>query len=235
MIFTHNQVILPDIKQLPKDENGDRFYLIPWNSSDGVYLPSDVKKIPSVTTILSRMPEPPALKEWQKRLGEKEANRFMRMIASRGTSLHSCIERYLGNDPEPTKGFMPDVKAMFRGLKPLLDQNVNNIRCIEGRVCSIKHLYAGSLDLACSWNTVKSAIIDFKNSNSDKEINIEKCKGKYFIQTAAYAIAFEELTGIPTNFGVILFGSNDYEPMAVESGLTKYKEEWLDLRRSVKL
>ena len=56
------------------------------------------EKLPSVTTILSATKseeEKAAIKNWQERVGFKEANRIKTEASSRGTSMHSYIEDYL--------------------------------------------------------------------------------------------------------------------------------------------
>ena len=63
---------------------------------------------PSVTTVLSILSED-AIAAWRKRVGEEEANKISHRASTRGTAVHSIIEKYLDNDPDYTKGFMPNI------------------------------------------------------------------------------------------------------------------------------
>lgn len=217
-MFIHNLVTLPKLAVDTNPLTGRRHYVLPSG-----------KPVPSVTTILDvAAAKSPVLLKWKQRMGEKEANKFAKMMATRGKNLHKICENYLQNMENPSKGFMPDVRAMFAKVKKELD-NINNLRCIEGTVYSEKYEFAGTSDTIAEWIR-KLSIIDFKTTNSDKEISIEKTD-TYFIQEGGYAIAFEEMFGIPVNHGVIIFASNDYGPMVVEKELTPYKEKFINLRK----
>ena len=94
--------------------------------------------------------------------------------------------------------------GLFALLKPYLAQ-IDNIHCLEQILYSKKLTIAGQVDCIAEYNG-KLSVIDFKTAN--KERNDEWNKN-YYIQTAAYAIMYEELFGTPIEQIVIIMASED--------------------------
>ena len=92
------------------------------------YITPSGEKYPSVTTILSSYNKD-AIMEWRNAVGEKEANKISGRAARRGTRLHKLCEDYVnGNLGELQRQMMmPFDKMMFRQVKKLLDENLNNV------------------------------------------------------------------------------------------------------------
>jgi hypothetical protein len=88
-----------------ENKDGKRLY----NTPDG-------NQYPSVTSVLSIINED-KIAAWRKRVGEEEANRVGHRASSRGTSVHSILERYLLN--EDTSEFLPHVKQSLQNLRPI--------------------------------------------------------------------------------------------------------------------
>ena len=205
--FHHAFVNLPNLKEEYID--GRRHYRTP---EGNVY--------PSVTTILSRLPNE-SLREWQNRVGEDEAKRVSGVSARRGTNLHQVCERYLLNEERPTRGHMPDVQGMFAELKKYIDC-IDEIYAIEAQLYSDKHKFAGRCDVIGKFDGYP-AIIDFKTTKSEVDSSMDKVK-KYFMQLSAYSLAYEERIGVKIDLGVLLFASAETEPSCISADLTKYKE-----------
>lgn len=160
------------------------------------------KTFPSITTVLGHQKNV-GLEMWKRNVGKVEADRVCRIACSRGESLHSMVERYIRNDDVVISGTdMPDAIQMFQALLPAINKNVDNVRLQESPLYS-KHLrVAGRVDLVADY-CGKLSIIDIKSSARKKYPGDIK---NYFIQECAYAIMFEERTGIPINQLVTLMG-----------------------------
>lgn len=96
---------------------------------------------------------------------------------------------------------------MWTTMRKLVDR-IDNIHCLETPLYSNFLQTAGTVDCIGEFDG-KLSVIDFKTSS--------RVKGRddihnYFEQTAAYAVMFEELTGIPIGRLVILMAIDDEEP-----------------------
>ena len=161
--------------------NGKRFYVTPGGN-----------KYPSVTTITSQYNKQ-SIMEWRKRVGEEEANRISSKAAGRGTRVHTMCENYLNNQEDYLQKQMPDAIVMFKTLQPLLNEYVNNIHALEVPLYSDYLRTAGRVDCIAEFDGTIS-VIDFKTSSKPKE---DKWIQNYYMQCSAYAVMFEERTGIP--------------------------------------
>ena len=213
--FLHNFNVVPNEELEEIRIDGKRHYIIPG------YGPA-----PSVTTILSSLSSP-GLEAWKNLVGKEEADFISRITASRGKNLHAAVERYLKNEVDPTKLSMPDTKILFNAIKPSLDRNISEVFAIEKCVYSTKLKYAGRLDIAGVWNE-KPSIIDIKTHMSDLIFSGDKIE-KYFIQCSAYAIAFQSLSGIEINQGVLVFVSDEFGASVHMAPLDKFKRKWIDI------
>jgi genome maintenance exonuclease 1 len=187
---------LPDLRS-ETFPDGKRYYTLP-----------DGTKLPSVTTVLGAMKKD-AIMAWRKRVGEAEANRVSKKATGRGTNVHTLCERYLNNEDMGT--MMPDALEMFYSLKPFLN-NINNIHYQEQALWSKQLGLAGRVDCIGEYNGELS-VIDFKTSKKIKtKVQIED----YFWQTAAYALMYEEMIGLPINNLVVIMAVEDEQPLVFE-------------------
>lgn len=160
--------------------DGKRYYLV-----EGSYFPS-------VTSVLSSLSKD-GLQAWIDKVGVEKAEQIKNAAADRGTKLHQMCEDYLHNKPDYGKGMMPTIVALFKQVKPWLDEHVDFIYGNELALFS-KTLYtAGRCDLIAQIDG-KPAILDFKTSTNEKK---EDWIESYFLQVTAYSIMFEEMYGIP--------------------------------------
>jgi ATP-dependent exoDNAse (exonuclease V) beta subunit len=194
MIFNHVKV-----KEFEKLEqitlpNGVRHYVTP-----------EGKKYPSVTTILGAQSKQGIL-EWRKKVGEEAANKISRAAASRGTKLHAHVENYLNNVNaiEPMSMFQ---RELFDSVLEHLHR-IDNIHLQEERLYSNHLRLAGTVDCIGEFDG-KLAVIDFKTSSRQKE---KEWIHSYFMQCAAYAIMYEERTGIPISKLVVLIAVEGDSP-----------------------
>lgn len=189
-----------------------------------VYLAPNGERYPSVTTVLSDHGKE-ALMEWRKKVGEEKANEISRKATTRGTGVHKALELYLKNEDISQLEMMPNVKSLFVRMKQELDGKVNNIHCLEDRLFSHELKLAGTVDCVAEHKGILS-VIDFKTSiRLKKKENIDG----YFMQGAAYATMFNEMTGLSIDQVVILIGvdtANFCQTMIVKGDeLNHYRQE----------
>ena len=174
----------------------------------------------SVTTVLKVLSED-AIQAWRRRVGEDVANKIGVRAANRGTAVHSIIERYLDNNVEYDKDVMPDVLSTFKDVQPILDEHISEILGLEAPLYS-KHLkLAGRVDCVGVFDN-KLSIIDFKTS---RKIKKKEWIHNYFAQASAYAIMFEERTGIPVPQLVIIIAVDNEEPQV----FVEKRDDWTEL------
>ncbi len=165
----------------------------------------------SVTTVLSILSEA-GIAAWRARVGEEEANRVSRIASTRGTTVHNIIEKYVANDPDYLKGEMPHNIQTFKDIQRVIDDGVTKVYQQEAPLYS-KHLgLAGRVDLVGQWGGVNS-VIDWKTSRKFKK---KEWIDSYFMQCAAYAIMWEERTGMPIKQLVVCIAGDEGSQVFVE-------------------
>jgi genome maintenance exonuclease 1 len=206
MKFNHVECDLPSLERETID--GVRYYKIP-NGNELLRLVS----ITSVTSHKNRE----FFAEWRRKIGQEEADKITRQATSRGTDMHSLTEMYLKNDNLPTD-VLPISEMLFRISKKELNK-INNIHALEKSLFSKKLGVAGTVDCIAEYNG-ELAIIDFKTSKKPKPRN---WIDHYFVQAAAYACMFYELTNIPVKKLLILMACENGECVVYEEyDKTKY-------------
>ena len=165
----------------------------------------DGKKLPSVTTILSRTKDQSFLDKWRAKVGPDEAERIKNHSSKRGTSMHKFIENHItgvgyddlsdiGNEARPMAA-----KIIEMGLTPITEYYGSEV------TLHYPGLYAGSTDLVCLHND-KETIIDFKQANRPKR---EEWIEDYYLQIGAYARAHDYVHGSNIEQGIIMVCTPD--------------------------
>ena len=175
-------------------------------SSDGtrIYETPSGRSYPSVTTVTGLLKKQ-AIIEWRKSVGEQAANEISSKAANRGTRIHGLCEKYLSNNEVDPSMFD---KYMWESIKSELN-SIDNIYALEQQLYSDHLEVAGTVDCIAEYNG-KLSVIDFKTSRRQKQRdNIHD----YFMQCSAYAVAFEERTGIPVSQLVIIMAVEDENPL----------------------
>jgi genome maintenance exonuclease 1 len=159
-------------------------------------------RYPSVTKILGALQDKTFLEEWKARVGQEEAARISKEASEFGDALHNRIERYLmGEELEELKtGRLSFTfqsllgKLRFKKIKPVgIELPLqSHIVKTQGR-CDFVGYVDGEL-----------VILDWKTSNKPR---IKSWNDSYFIQAAAYALCFKEMTGVlPTKLMIVICG-----------------------------
>lgn len=192
------------------------------SESGRVYQTPSGKAYPSVTSVLGLLGKAEIL-AWRARVGEEEANRVSARAARRGTAIHSLCEDYLLNKEVNAGPF--DLET-FKSIQPLLNR-INNIHCLETQLYSNYLQVAGTVDCIAEFDG-KMSIIDFKTS---KRVKTRDDIHGYFMQTAAYAVMFEERTGIPVGKLVVLMAVDDEQPLLFEEKRDDWIHQFIELRQ----
>ena len=196
---------------------------------DGVrYYDTPDSKLVSITSVISFFNREKFAK-WRKRIGENKANEITRKATSRGTDMHTLTEHYLKNEDLPVVKPLPDF--LFKIAKPDLNR-IDNIHTLEGSLYSKLLGVAGTVDCIAEYDG-ELAIIDFKPSAKPKP---REWIDGYFVQCAAYACMYYELTGIPVKKFVIIMSCEDgdcvvyqeYDKMKYMNMLVSYIRNFLE-------
>ncbi len=198
MRFLRNQINIDNLSD--ETTSHGRFYTTPSG-----------KKYPSITTVLKHLSEN-AITQWRKNVGEEEANRVSHHASIRGSAIHDLMERYIkGEDINPLK-IMTLYRPSFKKLTPILDENLSEVYAQEIALYSDKLRVAGRTDLIGKFNK-KNSVVDFKTS---RRVKTRSDISGYFMQTCAYAIMFEERTGINISNLVIIMDIDGHDPVVFE-------------------
>ena len=213
-MFNHVEVeALPELKT--KNIDGKRHYVI-----------SEDKYYPSVTTVMSKLPEKvKGLQEWRKRVGDTEADRISAAARQRVTRVHQMVENHLNNDDVLTK--LTDIPIqelyssidMFKSIEPHLNKYVDNIYAQEVPLYSDHLQLAGRCDCIAEFDA-ELAIIDFKTSIRKKDY---EWLSDYFMQECAYSIMWEERTGQGIGMLVTIITVQDSPPQI----FCEHRDRWV--------
>jgi len=213
--FTKIETAIKSVELEQINTDTGRFYKTP----AGLLYPS----VTTVTGLLGRA----SIQAWRKKVGEDEANAISHTAANRGTRIHQLAEDYInGDDIEVEKYSMQDAE-MFESLKQVLDEKVDNVRMQEVRMYSDYIRMAGTVDMVSDFEG-KRCIVDFKTSRKLKRPSDIL---NYYCQATAYAIMFEEMTGIAVpRFAIVI--AVDGEGVQIFRGKRDdYVESLLTLRK----
>ena len=213
-MFNHVECDLPTLTR--KSIDGVRYY----NVND--------RPMVSITSVTSHFNKH-IFVDWRKRVGEDEANRITKRATTRGTGTHELIEKHLLNEEVVLDN--PSTKMLFTQAKKVL-QNINNIYALEKSLYSNELGVAGTVDCIAEYNGELS-IIDFKTAAKPKP---REWIENYFVQAAAYACMFYEITDIPVKKLVILMTCEngevtvyeEYDKMKYMKLLVKYIEKFVE-------
>jgi genome maintenance exonuclease 1 len=197
-MFNHIDINLPQLERETID--GVRYYKVP-DEEEFLRLVS----ITSVTSHKNRQ----FFENWRKKVGEEEAEKITKQATSRGTDFHTLAENYFFNRELPPVQTLSEF--LFKISKGTLDR-INNIYALESSLYSKVLGVAGTVDAIAEFDG-ELAIIDFKTSKKPKP---REWIEHYFVQAAAYACMFYEMTEIPVKKLVILMACENGECVVYE-------------------
>lgn len=188
------------------------------------YETPDGKFYPSVTTLMSYKSQE-SIAEWRAAVGEEEANKISNQAATRGTKIHDLCEKVLLNEDFDTGNLSLLDKQMWDRFRPELNR-IDNIHAIEDTLFSHHLRLAGRVDCIAEYEGTLS-VIDFKTSRKNKK---KEWIDSYFMQCSAYAIMFEEMTGIPVAQTVVMIAVEGEYPQVFKEKRDNYAKQLLNLR-----
>ena len=168
------------------------------------------EKLPSVTSILQATQseeKKASLANWKARVGAAEANRIKNDASSRGTSMHSHLEKYLLGqlnleliEEEASKSKKMADEIIEQGIKGKLSE-------IYGIEATLYYpgKYAGTCDAVGVYEG-QETIIDFKQSNKPKK---EEFIEDYYLQLGAYSLAHNVVHNSKITQGIVLLCTVD--------------------------
>lgn len=217
-MFNHVNMDLPKLER--EEIDGVRYYKIPGEDN--------LSRLVSITSVTS-FHNKHIFEQWRKKVGEAEANKINRQATSRGNDLHSLVENYLHN-AEQLPQVQPLSYYLFQIAKKKLN-NIDNIHALESSLYSKQLGIAGTVDCIAEYDG-ELAVIDFKTSKKPKP---KEWIEHYFVQCAAYACMFYEMTNIPVKKFVILMACEDgdcvvyeeYDKIKYIKLLNEYVKEFL--------
>lgn len=176
------------------------------NNIDGSrkYLTPDGQALPSVTTVLDKTKSEEskkALREWRDRVGHQKAQEITTEAAGRGTRMHKFLENYIKTSDTGKYGTNPYSKQSYDMAHVVINKGLSKCQEFYGTEISLYYpeVYAGTTDLiGIHENAI--AIMDFKQTNKPKK---REWIDDYFVQTAAYALAHNELYKTKIKKGII--------------------------------
>lgn len=164
------------------------------------------------------------IEAWKKAVGPEVAEKESKYALKRGSVIHEMIEHYLNNEKElkVLAGQNFNFQLIFKQLKPFVN-HIDNIRAQETALYSDLFKIGGRCDCIADYKGVLS-VIDFKGSKKEKQRDDIP---QYFMQTAFYAYAFFERTGIKIPQCVILMAN---EGGGAQEFIESPKDWWAPLK-----
>ena len=222
-----------------KEVNGLRYYQLvdAKGQEQGLF--------PSITTVLGQTSDKSGLDRWRNQVGEEEANRISQLSLGRGNVMHRLLELYksLSGTPdsriEELKNLMQEdaeVNKYPDYIQPGFEffqkfwynhsrffDRIKKVLAAEQFLWSVKGGgYAGTVDNVSELVDGRVLVIDYKNSRKPKR---EDWIQDYFMQAAAYYVAYWERTGIkPTGAEIWIANEKDMLPQifALDENDIKY-------------
>jgi genome maintenance exonuclease 1 len=114
---------------------------------------------------------------------------------------------------------------MWNSFSPLL-HGVDNVHALETPLYSDHLQVAGTVDCIAEYKG-KLSVVDFKTSS---RIKSKKDIHSYFMQCAAYSVAFEERTGISVPRLVILMAVDNEEPLVFVEKRDAWIGKFIEMR-----
>ena len=167
----------------------------------GRYYETPAGQFPSVTTILSNTL--PGGKAWGLRKWKRENPEYSKQVLdearSKGEAVHAAAEAALSGEEPDWTDVPADARIAAESLIATVTPGIDEIWEQEIQVYSEIYGYAGRLDFAGVWNC-RHVVMDWKTSR--KKLYPSGIHD-YYMQVAAYALAYEEMRGVKIHDGVI--------------------------------
>lgn len=166
----------------------------------------DYNRVTQVLNIISK----PGLTSWAARVGRKKVEAVIKRRCDLGTTVHNLFERTLKGESFNLGNYETEIQTDLNLFDEFKINTCLSPEALEQNVWSNKHEYAGTIDYIGEYKSFKKYLVrGWKANFPDGARVIIDWKSSadiyptYFLQLAAYIVAFEELTGIKLDGGVI--------------------------------
>ena len=189
------------------------------------------QKLPSVTSILQATQseeKKASLANWKARVGTAEANRIKNDASSRGTSMHSFLEKYLLG--QLNLELLEIENKSKKMADEIIEQGIKNkLSEIWGTEATLYYpgKYAGTCDAVGVYEG-QETIIDFKQSNKPKK---EEWIEDYYLQLGAYSLAHNVVHNSKITQGIVLLCTVDnlFQDFRIQgTKLEEYQKKFLE-------
>ena len=180
------------------------------------------EKLPSVTSILQATQseeKKASLANWKARVGAAEANRIKNDASSRGTSMHSHLEKYLLGQLN-LELLEEEASKSKKMADEIIEQGIKGKLYYPGK-------YAGTCDAVGVYEG-QETIIDFKQSNKPKK---EEWIEDYYLQLGAYSLAHNVVHNSKITQGIVLLCTVDnlFQDFRIQGEkLEEYQNKFLE-------
>ncbi len=152
----------------------------------------------------------PGLLIWFQKVGKHRAEKVLKDRQILGTKAHKLFEKICLGEKIDTTGLHEEIQMDVRLFRNFKDKCIISYDALEQNLWSMIHKYAGTADFIGHYKTNKEWLVQGQKPKfMKKSFMIGDWKTsrdiypEYWLQIAAYAIAFKELTGIELDGGFI--------------------------------
>lgn len=168
---------------------------------DGKNYRIEGKKYPRVTQILNIIAKP-GITSWAARVGRKKVEAVIARRCELGTTVHNLIERTLKKQSFNLGTYEKEIQTDMTLFDEFKINTCLEPEGLEQNLWSNKHGYAGTADYIGQYKSFLKYMVRGHKAKFTKEARVlgdwktsaDIYKG-YWLQMAAYIVAFEELTG----------------------------------------
>ena len=153
----------------------------------------------------------PGIVAWSARVGRKKVEAIMTKRCNLGTLVHNLFERTLKGEKFNLGTYEKEIQEDLNLFDEFKINTCLSPEALEQRLWSNKHGYAGTADYIGEYQSFKKYLVRGWKANFpdgakviiDWKTSADLYK-TYFLQLAAYIVAFEELTGVRLDGGVLV-------------------------------
>ena len=153
----------------------------------------------------------PGVVAWSARVGRKKVEAVLKRRCDLGTIVHNLFERTLKGEKFNLGTYEKEIQEDLNLFDEFKINTCLSPEALEQRLWSNKHGYAGTCDAIGTYKTFKKYLIRGHKSRFDKESHVildwktsKNLYDSYWLQLSAYTVAFEELTNIKLDGGVLV-------------------------------
>jgi hypothetical protein len=159
------------------------------------------KSYSRVTTILNIIAKP-GIRNWMAKVGRKKVEAITKRRCDLGTTVHHLFELTLKGESFNLGNYEAEIREDLDLFDEFQINTCIEPEALEQRVWSNKHGYAGTADYIGNYKSYTDYLVRGHKAKFTKESRVlgdwktsADIYQQYWLQMAAYVVAFEELTG----------------------------------------